>query len=73
MIETEDCDVLQLKSLLGIKECKPQPLQAFLDVGKTRATQMVSGVRGRGGRGGGFRGVISVGTHFGTKEQKLCT
>jgi len=70
MIETEDCDVLQLKSLLGIKEYKSQPLQAFLDVDKTRATEMVSGVRGRGR---GLSSVISLGTHFGTKEHKFCT
>jgi len=47
MIETEDCEVLELKSLLGIEECKSQPLQAFLEVDKTRATEMVSGVKGK--------------------------
>jgi len=41
-----------------------------LDVDKTRATEMVSDVRGRGR---GVRIAVSVGTHFGTKEQKFCT
>jgi hypothetical protein len=70
MLQTEDCDVLQLQSLLGIKGCKSQTLQAFLDVDKTIATEMVSNVRGRRR---GVRLVISVCKHFGTKEQKFCT